>query len=167
MTTPVETPRTPEQRLEAIEAVMMELIDKVEKLAGTVTNVQKNAVTKPKGLFGGKRTPTPMKDLKTGIVYPSKASLGKSLAQEAGADPADTMAYYTVIKLKMPDATGRFVTASPEEATKARADYEAKVKKQVDEMNAKLEAEAAAAAKPGTPVAAAAPAKPAAPIKKK
>lgn len=143
-----ETPRTPEQRLDAIESVLMEVIDKVEKLSTTVTTVQKTAVTKPKGLFGGKRTPTPMKDIKTGLVHASKAALGKALAAEAGADPADTMAYYTVIKvLKMPDGTDRFTPASPEEAAKARAEYDAKVKKTVDEMNAKLEAEREAATK--------------------
>ena len=147
MTTPkpeaaAEVPRTPEDRMEAIEGVVFELIDRVEKLTKEFEGLKKQAVTKPKGLFGGKRTPSPMKDAKTGKVYPSKASVGKNFASEAGADSLDTMAYYTVMKvLKMPDGADRFIEATEEEGAKARTDYQAEIQKQVDESNAKLEAE--------------------------
>ena len=140
--------RSPEERLEAIEGVVFELIDRVEKLANGFEGFKKQAVTKPKGLFGGKRTPTPMKDLKTGIVYPSKAAVGKNLGAEAGADPLDTMAYYTVIKvLKMPDGADRFVEASAEESAKSRAEFQAKIEADVAESNARLQAETEAEAK--------------------
>ena len=156
-----EVPRTPEERLEAIEGVVFELIDRVEKLTKSTEDFKKQAVTKPKGLFGGKRTPTPMKDLKTGIVYPSKAAVGKNFGAEAGGDPLDTMVYYTVMKvLKMPDSTDRFVEASAEEGAKARAEYQKKIEAEVAEKNKLLEAEQAAEAKKAT----AAPV-PAAPVK--
>ena len=156
----VEVPRTSEQRLDAIENVVFELIDRVEKLTKEYEGFKKQAVTKPKGLFGGKRTPSPMKDLKTGIVHPSKAAVGKIFAVEAGGDPADTMVFYTVMKvLKMPDGSDRFIEASEEEGKKARADYQAKIDAEVAEMNKKLEAEQAAAAKAApAPVATKAPA---------
>ncbi len=143
-----EVPASPEQRIDALESVVMELIDKVEAVAKSIEDVRKTAVTKPKGLFGGKRKPTPTKDLKTGIVYPSKAAVGKELATEAGADPLDTMAYYTVIKnLKMPDLSDRFVDASEEEGAKALAAKKAQIEKEVAEANERLAAEAAAKAK--------------------
>lgn len=149
-----EAPRTNEQRIEALEDVMIELIDKVESLAKDFGGFKKQAVTKPKGLFGGKRTPTPMKDLKTGIVYPSKAAVGKAFGAEAGGDPGNTMVYYTVMKvLKMADGSDRFVPASEEEGVKAREDYKAQVQAEVDAANARLEAEQAAeAAKAAVPV---------------
>lgn len=156
-----EVPRTPEERLEAIEGVVFELIDRVEKLTKEYEGFKKQAVTKPKGLFGGKRTPTPMKDLKTSIVYPSKAAVGKNFGAEAGGNPLDTMVYYTVMKvLKMPDQTDRFVEASAEEGAKSRAEYQKKIEAEVAEKNKQLEAEQAAEAKK----AAAAPA-PVAPAK--
>lgn len=140
--------RTVDQRLDAIEGVVFELIDRVEKLTQAFEGLKKQAVTKPKGLFGGKRTPSPMKDLKTGKVYPSKAAVGKNFAVEAGADQLDTMAYYTVMKvLKMPDGTDRFVEASADEGAKARAEYQAKIDAEVAESNAKLQAEQEAEAK--------------------
>ena len=140
--------RTPEDRLEAIEGVVFELIDRVEKLTKEYEGFKKQAVTKPKGLFGGKRTPTPMKDLKTGQVYPSKAAVGKNFGAEAGGDPLDTMVYYTVMKvLKMPDGTDRFVEATAEEGTKAREEYQKKIEADVAEMNLKLQAEQEAEAK--------------------
>lgn len=161
----VEVPKTLDERMDAVESVMLELIDRVEKLTQSTEAFKKTAVTKPKGLFGGKREPTPMKDMKTGTVYPSKAAVGKQFATEAGADPKDTMAYYTVLKtLKMPDSTDRFVVANAEEAAKARADYKAAIEVQVAETNKKLEAEAAAAAaNPAAPAAGAAAAKPVTP----
>jgi len=142
-----EVERTPDQRLEAIEGVVFELIDRVEKLTKEYEGFKKQAVTKPKGLFGGKRTPTPMKDLKTGKVYPSKAAVGKSFGTEAGGDPLNTMVYYTVMKvLKMPDGADRFVEASEDEAAKSRAEYQKQIEVQVAEANARLEAEAEAKA---------------------
>lgn len=138
-------PKTVDQRVEALEGVIMELIGTVEELAKSQSTLAKTAVTKPKGLFGGKRTPTPMKDLKTGNVYPSMAAVGKALATEAGADPLDTMAYYTVIRvLKMPDGTDRFVKASEEEGAAARAEQQKKIDAEVAEMNKKLQEEEAA-----------------------
>ncbi len=140
-----EVPASPEERISALEGVVMELIDKVEAGVKALEEVKKTAVTKPKGLFGGKRKPTPTKDLKTGIVYASKAAVGKSLATEAGADPLDTMAYYTVIKnLKMPDGADRFVNASEEEGAKALAEKKAQIEKEVAESNARIAAEEAA-----------------------
>lgn len=139
-----EVPQTIEERMEAVESVVMELITKVEELAKNFEGFKKTAITKPKGLFGGKRTPSPMKDLKTGKVYPSKAAVGKAFAAEAGGDPLDTMVYYTVIKtLKMPDGADRFVEAPAEEAAKAREEYQKQVQAEVDRRNAELDAEAA------------------------
>ncbi len=142
-----EVPASDTERIIALESVVMELIDKVEAAVKSVEEVKKTAVTKPKGLFGGKRTPTPTKDLKTGIIYASKAAMGKALAAEAGADPLDTMAYYTVIKnLKMADGGDRFANASDEEGAKALADKKAQIEKEVAESNLRLEAEAKAKA---------------------
>ncbi len=139
-----EVPASPEDRLDALEGVVFELIGKVEEVVKEIAGVKKSTVQKAKGLFGGKREPSPMKDLKTGTVYPSKASLGKNLAVEANADPLSTMAYYVVIKnLKMPDGTDRFVEASPEEGAKALADKKAQIEKEVAEANKRLEKEAA------------------------
>lgn len=145
--TPV-APKTAEERIEAIEGVVFELIDRVEKLTKSTDDFKKQAVTKPKGLFGGKRTPSPMKDLKTGKVYPSKAAVGKNFATEAGGDPLNTMVYYTVMKvLKMPDGTDRFVEATEEEGIAARAEYQAQIEKEVAEANARLAADEEAKAK--------------------
>lgn len=150
MTEPEKTEavvKTPDERTEAIEGVVFELIDRVEKLTKDFEGLKKQAVTKPKGLFGGKRTPAPMKDLKTGKVYPSKAAVGKNFGAEAGGNPLDTMVYYTVMKvLKMPDGTDRFVDATEEEGKKAREEYQAKIDAEVAEANKRLEAEQAAAA---------------------
>jgi len=157
-----ETPKTIEQRMDTLESVMFELIDKVEDIAKQVTGVKKQTGTKAKGLFGGKRTPVPMKDLKTGKVYPSRAAVGKAFAVEAGGDQFNTMVYYTVVKvLKMPDGSDRFVPASPEEGAKARAEAQAKLEVEVAAANARLEAEQAAKDK-----AAAAPARAAKPTLK-
>ena len=59
----VEVPKTLDERMDAVESVMLELIDRVEKLTQSTEAFKKTAVTKPKGLFGGKREPTPMKDI--------------------------------------------------------------------------------------------------------
>lgn len=149
-----EVPASDHDRIIALEEVVLELVDRVEKVATDMDKKLKDAGVKAKGLFGGKRTPTPTKDLKTGIVYPSKASVGKQFASEAGADPLDSMAYYKVIAaLKMDDDKDRFVDASEEEGVKARADQQAKIDAEVAERNKELEAEAAAAAKTETPPA--------------
>lgn len=150
-----QTPQTPgpeaevktvEDRMAAVEEVVFELIDRVEKLSKEQATIKKTAGGKPRGLFGDKRKPVPMKDLKTGIVYPSKAALGKALAIEAGGDPGDTMVYYTVIKeLKMDDKTARFAEASPEEGQKAREDRQKQIEAEVAAANARMDAERAAA----------------------
>lgn len=150
-----ETPKTSEERIKALEDVVFELIGKFEEFTKEFKGFSKQVVTKPKGLFGGKREATPQKDLKTGTVYPSKAAVGKNFAAEAGADPADTMAWYTVLKvLKMPDGVDRFVDASPEEAAKSRAEYKAKIEAEVAEKNRQLEAEEAKKTAAAVPVAA-------------
>lgn len=136
--------RTTEQKLESLSGVVLELLEQVEGIAKELATVKKTAVTKP-GLFGGKREPTPLKDLKTGVIYASKASVGKTFATEVGADPlTDTFAFYKVDKaLRMDDGSPRFVPASPEEGKAARDAAKAKVEKEVAEANARLEAEAA------------------------
>lgn len=121
-----DEPKTVEQRIGVLEDVLSELIDKTEALTKEVAEAKKTAAaagtTKAKGLFGGKRAQTPIKDLKTGEVYISKAAVGKKFASEVGKDPTDTFAWYTVMnKLKMDDGSDRFVVASEAEATAIRA----------------------------------------------
>lgn len=151
-----EVPLSDSERITELEGVVLELVDKVEKLTTDVDSKLKNVVTKTKGLFGGKRERVPTKDLKTGKVYASKAAVGKAFAAEAGADPLDSMAYYKVTaKLRMPDNTDRFVDASKEEGAAAIAAQEAETAREVAEMNAKLQAEEAAKAQ--NPIPAQAP----------
>jgi len=128
-------------RLEALEEVVGELIDKVEAQAKELDTLKRTAVKKSSGLFGGKREKTAIKDTKTGTVYPSKASVGKALADEADTSPADHFAWYK-LQAKFPE---RFVEATAEEAKKVWDEEKAKIEKEVAEANAKLEAERKAA----------------------
>lgn len=140
-----EEPQSTEERIGALEEVVTELIDRVEDIVKTIETVKKTAVTKPKGKFGGKRQRTPMKDVETGDIYISKAAVGKQFADKVGLEATNTFAWYTVEKqVRMKDGSPRFVEASPEEAAKAIADYDAQMAKEVAEANAKLEAEEAA-----------------------
>ena len=130
---------TPEERIKALEDVVAQVIDKLEEQAKELESVKKTTVKKSAGLFGGKRERTAIKDITTGKIYPSKASVGKSLAGEAGADPLDHFAWYKLMA-KFPD---RFVSATDEEAKavwKAEAD---RVAKEVEESNQRLQAEQA------------------------
>lgn len=138
-----KAPATPEQRLKIIEDVTFEIIDKLEKLTERLESLSKDAVTKPKGLFGGKRVPVPIKDLQTGEVYPSMSAVNKVFGPEIGIDPyEDTMGYYKIAKkLLLEDGTARFVAAPEDEAKKAREKYEAEVQAEIDKKNAELQAE--------------------------
>lgn len=132
-----EQAKTPEQRLDALEEAISTLLDMVESLSKKVTEVDKRAVKKSTGLFGGKRTKTAIKDTTTGTIYPSKANLGKKLAAEFGLDPGNSFVYYQVI-LKAPD---RFADASAEEAEKSWEAERAQREKEVAEANKRMQAE--------------------------
>ena len=156
------------QKISVLEGVVGELLDRVESLVKEVASVKKTATTAAtaapvkKGLFGGHRQQTPMKDLLTGIVYISKAAVGKAFAAEIGEDPANTFVWYKVFtKLRMPkdnkaglaEGSERFVAATEDEATKVRADVAAQAEKERAEAQALLDAEEAkkaAAAPAGT-----------------
>ena len=133
----------PKTKVDQLEESILELIDMVGALSERVDKVEKTAVTKPKGLFGGKRGRIAIKDTTTGIVYVSKAAVGKALASEADTDPLDHFAWYK-LQAKFPD---RFVDASEEEKTKVEAEEKARIEAEVAEANKRLAAEAAAEAK--------------------
>jgi len=134
---------TLEQKVDVLESVVFEVIDKIEKLSQQLESVKKTAVTKPKGLFGGKRVPVPIKDLATGEVYPSMSAVNKAFGPEIGIDPyTDTLGYYKIEKkLRLEDGNPRFVPAPEDEAKKAREKYEAEMQAEIDAENAKLAAE--------------------------
>ena len=100
-------------------------------------------MTKPKGLFGGKREAVPIKDLLTGEVYHSMAAVNKVFGPEIGIDPLkNTLGYYQIEKkIVMEDGTKRFVPADAEEATASREKYKKQLEEEVAAANAKLEAE--------------------------
>lgn len=132
-----EGQKTPEERIGALEDIAGTILDMLEKLTKKVEDVDKRAVKKSAGLFGGKRTKTAIKDTQTGVVYASKAQMGKKLAAEFGLDPGNNFVYYQII-LKAPD---RFVDASEEEAKKVWAEEEVQRAKEVEEANKRLAAE--------------------------
>lgn len=148
----VEAPQqasTPiEQRLKVVEDVIFELIDKFEKFTQEFESFKKGVVTKPKGLFGGKREPVPIKDLVTGEVYPSMSAVNKAIGPEIGIDPyVKTMGYYEIEKkLRMEDGSPRFVPAPEDEAKAAREKYQAELEAEI----AKANAEAAESKEPAT-----------------
>mgnify|MGYP001766086462 CR=1 FL=1 len=135
---------TADEKLGILSDVVMTLVEKVEDLAGRVESGA-GAKKESKGLFGGKRTAVPIKDLKTGVVYRSMAHVNKVFGPEVGIDPKEnSMGYYTIEKkLLMPDGSKRFVPANADEAAAARAAYDAEIKKAIDEQNAKFAEEEA------------------------
>lgn len=145
MTTEEQTPKTPEQRIEALEEATGTVLDMLEALTKKVNEVDKKAVKKSSGLFGGKRKKTAIKDTKTGIVYPSKARLGKLLAGTEDfkdLDSGNNFVYYQIIA-KAPE---RFVDASDEEAEKCWAAEKVEAERERAEAQKKLDAEAKAKA---------------------
>ena len=139
-------PKTIDERMEAVEGAMTTILDMLESQAKKIAEVDKKAVKKSSGLFGGKRQKTAIKDTKTGKIYPSKARLGKELSGKEGfegIDPGNNFAYYQIVA-KAPD---RFVDASDEEAEKAWEVERVAREKEVEEANKKLAEEEAAKAK--------------------
>lgn len=61
-------------------------------------DVKEKAVKAGKEKAKVKRVAQPVKDTKTGTVYPSKAKAGMAVAAEYGLDPTDTFIWYVVIK---------------------------------------------------------------------
>ncbi len=131
----------PKTKIDQLEDSILELIDMVGGVVERVDKLEKTAVKKSTGLFGGKRGRTAIKDATTGVVYISKSAVGKALAGEADADPLDHFAWYK-LQAKFPD---RFVEASEVEKTKVEAEEKARVEKEVAEANAKIAAEEKAA----------------------
>jgi len=133
-------------KLENLEEVVINLLDVVtdmsktiQKLEEEVNELKKNTSSKPKGLFGGKRTRTAIKDTETGVVYPSKAATGRALCEEVGTDETDHFAWYKLIA-KFPD---RFEEL-PEDSKEAQQAWEQQ-KKELEEYvaqeNKKLQEE--------------------------
>lgn len=143
-----EKPKTVEERLAAVEEAVGTILDLVEAQAKKIAEVDKKAVKKSTGLFGGKRTKTAIKDIKTGTIYASKAQMGKKLAGEFSLDAGNNFVYYQIIA-KAPE---RFVEASAEETQKVWAEEAAQVEKERQVAQTKLDAEGKAEteAKAGT-----------------
>lgn len=133
----------PKDRIDVLEETLSKLIDMVEGLTKKVKEVEESKGVKKGGLFGGKRKRTPTKDTKTGTVYPSKAAAAKATAAEYGLDPADSMAWYTIIA-RDPE---RFVEASAGEAEVVEAKLKAEQEAARVARQAELDAEEAAKAK--------------------
>ena len=140
MSTEGQEPKTTEERITSLEDGMGTILDMLEGLTKKVTEVDKKAVKKSSGLFGGKRTKTAIKDTTNGKIYASKAQMGKVMAKEFGLDPGNNFVYYQIIA-KAPE---RFVDASEEEATKAWEAEKAQIEKDRAEAQTKLDAEEAA-----------------------
>ncbi len=139
-----EVKAQPKSRIDILEETVLALIDKFEELEKKLGQVEKSAVKKSTGLFGGKREKTAILDTTTKKVYPSKAAVGKALYGEIeGGDPGDHFVWYK-LQSKFPE---RFVNATAEQAEKVWADEKAKQEKEVAEANKKLEAEAVEKAK--------------------
>ena len=92
-------------RVEVLEETLFELIDNMEKMATEVSilktdvaRLSKGAIKKPKGLFGGERTPVAILDTKTKVLYPSQASTARELAHEIGESPDNHFAWYPLNK---------------------------------------------------------------------
>lgn len=142
MTTPngegQDKPQTVEERISALEDAIETILDVVEAQGKKLAEVDKKVPKASKGLFGGKRkSEFGTKDTVTGIVYPTKAAVGKALASEFGLDPLVSTVYYT-IAAKAPE---RFVDATEAETTKSRDDAKAKRDKEVEAANLRLAAE--------------------------
>lgn len=129
----------PKGRLDTLEEVVFELADAVKALKDQMEKLEKSSIKKSSGLFGGKREKTAIKDTKTGKVYVSKSAVGKVLAAEADTTAEDHFAWYK-LQAKFPD---RFVDASAEEKAKADTIEKAKLAREIEEANKKLQAEQA------------------------
>lgn len=129
--------------LETLAEVVGELIDKIDGVENRMIALEKTAVKKSTGLFGGKRGRVAIKDTKTGLIYASKSALGKALATEADTDGLDHFAWYK-LTAKFPE---RFVEATEAEAKTAWDAVDEERKKEVEEANKRLAAEEAAKAK--------------------
>lgn len=130
-------------RMEVLEETVATVIERLDELDKKVATIEKTGGGKPKGLFGGQRERKAMKDTQTGIVYVSKAALGKALATEADTTEDDHFAFYK-LDSKFPD---RFVEATADEKKKVEDEEAAKREKEQQEEQARLEAQAAEAAK--------------------
>jgi len=102
-------PKQTNARLQLLEEQVDLLLVDMKDVKARVANVPK------RGLFGGKRARTPVKDTKTGMVYLSKSHCGQQLCEEANTDPTDHFAFYK-LQNAFPD---RFVEATEEEAKAA------------------------------------------------
>ncbi len=117
---------TVEARLSLLEEAFDELITKVTESLDEIKEEVKKAPAVKRGLFGGKRTRTPVKDTSTNVVYLSKSHCGQALADLVGTDALDHFAFYK-LQAAFPE---RFVEASEAEAAKAKEYWEAKQAKE-------------------------------------
>ncbi|RLG59379.1 MAG: hypothetical protein DRN95_02230 [Candidatus Hydrothermarchaeota archaeon] len=118
--------------VELLKESMIELAGTVEELANTVSSIEAELAKlksnanfgKRPGKFGGKKTKTAVLDKETGIVYPSKTAVGKAFAEQYGADPENTFAYYVVSKATGGEGEeGRFQPL-PEDDPRAKEAWE-------------------------------------------
>lgn len=125
-------------KIDALEDNLLELISVMEGLSGRMDKLEASAVKKSPGRFGGKRERTATKDVTTGVVYISKAAVGKALAGEIDADPLDHFVFYKLVKA-FPD---RFVDATPEEKAKVEVVEEKRIEAERAAAQTKLDQEA-------------------------
>ena len=149
-----ETEKTVEERIGALEEAVGAILDLVETLTKQVSKVEATAVTKPKGLFGGKRTKTAILDTKTNIVHASKSAVGKALYTEIeNGDPGDRFIWYKLMA-KFPERFTELEDTDPKAVACWEAEKAATAKEQ-EAAQVKLDAEQAAkdkaAEKPATP----------------
>jgi hypothetical protein len=132
--------KTPEQRLDNLEAGMGKLIDVIDALG---KQLQSGAAGKPakKAVFGEHRGRVAVLDTKTLITYPSQANLTKNVGPEFGIAPTDHFGCYAIYN----KAPGRFKVLSGPEAEAAWKAADDKIKAEVEAANAKLAAQKAAA----------------------
>ncbi len=141
-----ESEKTLEERMTAVEEAVGTMLDLMENLTKSVANVEKTAVTKPKGLFGGKRTKTAILDTKTKTVHASKSAVGKALyAEIENGDPGDRFIWYKLMA-KFPDRFTELADDDPQ-AIKCWEDEKAQIAADQVAAQAKLDAEAKAADK--------------------
>lgn len=123
---------TPENMVKVVQ----DLVTAVPMILDEIKKLQSTTVKKSSGLFGGKRVETAIKDTTTGVIYPSKAAMGKALAKEFSGDTTDNFVYY---KIMAKAAAGRFVDATQVEAEAAWAKQQSELQKAVDAANKELE----------------------------
>lgn len=130
-----------EKRVKALEDGLGSALDLVEELTKKVADVDRKAVKKSTGLFGGKRVKTAIKDTTTGTVYPSKSAVGKALYGEIDdGDPADRFIWYK-LQAKFPERFAE-LDAESAEAKKSWETEKADADKEQANRQAKLDAEA-------------------------